>query len=127
VANSNLVENDRGLDTLVLHREQGLEDVLEVGNRRGCVVGLALVRSRQLAPRETTPPVIIGRDDGGRVTDRPVRRRTENATYQSPVRVLRKARRFGMSLANGGWGTLSTSTVRAKVCKGFVEEASFST
>ena len=61
------------------------------------------------------PPVIIGRDDGGRDTDRPVRRRTENATYQSSVLVLRKAPRFGMSLANGGWGTLPTSTVRAKV------------
>ena len=47
--------------------------------------------------RHEAPPVIIGRDDGGRVTGRPVRRRTENATYQSPVLVLREARRFGMS------------------------------
>ena len=28
---------------------KGSEDVLEVGNRRDCVVGLAVVRSRQLA------------------------------------------------------------------------------
>ena len=73
------------------------------------------VRRKKLHAGEMKPPVIIGRDDGGRVTDRPVRGRTENATYQLPVLVLRKARRFGMSLANGGWGTLSISTVCAKV------------